>query len=112
MCETVGHLESLMASAVTLGSRHDYETFMQSYVRVLASDRCDRSLFDARLREFCEELLHPSRNDQASDQILGISKRALLRDRVLPVLAANVNLQRLVADYTMSLKELTSSEQP
>eukprot|EP00898_Chlorokybus_atmophyticus_P000368 jgi/Chlat1/1331/Chrsp118S01752 len=81
---TARHLECQMAGAVALKNQRDYR----------------------RLRELCTELLGPPSvpEDAAASkvwqpQVLGLSKRELLRREVLPAMSANRALQRLLSEF-------------
>ena len=65
------------------------------------------------IRELCDELLGPLElagdGDDAADgsgwspRVLGLSKRSLLAEVVLPALATNRALQRVLAEYLENL---------
>lgn len=108
---TRGQLEFEMAVAVALQSAEEYRRCLLAYARCLARD-ADKT----RLRELCEELLGPpdvfeSANDPASKRgwdpvILGLKKRDLLRHDVLPAMASNRSIQRLLAEFVDLLVEI------
>eukprot|EP00250_Pteridium_aquilinum_P005363 c15474_g1_i1 orf=816-3749(+) len=103
---TRSHLESQMASAVALKSSQDYQNFLLAYARFLA-----READEVRLREVCMELLGPPfPNETVLDGsnalpkgvkkwepcILGLKKQELLKSHVLPAMASNRSIQRLL----------------
>ena len=114
--ETGRHLECLLASAEILGSKHEYRTWLRAYVRHLAAEGPDLQA-QVPLRELCVSLLGPlsgsingtEKGDAASEggsgnagrwvsRVAGAEKRTLLREVVLPALAANRASQRLVSE--------------
>lgn len=104
--ESLSHLESLMESAIVLRSPVDYRYYLANYAtRIAAAVSDDVENCVVRLRELCDSFLnssHPSRDTT----VLGMSCRGLLRDTILPVAAANRQMQRFVAEYTESLMEI------
>eukprot|EP00173_Palmaria_palmata_P005075 Plantae.Rhodophyta-Palmaria_palmata.ctg8209.p1 GENE.Plantae.Rhodophyta-Palmaria_palmata.ctg8209~~Plantae.Rhodophyta-Palmaria_palmata.ctg8209.p1 ORF type:complete len:282 (-),score=38.04 Plantae.Rhodophyta-Palmaria_palmata.ctg8209:238-1083(-) len=104
--ETLTHLETLLESAVSLRSPCDYKYYLSCYAGKLAtaaSDDVESS--DARLRELCDMLLCVNGNPEDS-HILGMDRRHLLKDVVLPVVGGDPSMQRLVSEYTESLEAL------
>lgn len=59
---------------------------------------------EGRLRELCSELLGPSYATGAvglwSPTVLGMDKRALLRDKVLPAVGRRRDMQRVALEFT------------
>ncbi|CAN8066593.1 unnamed protein product [Agarophyton chilense] len=104
--ESLAHLESLMESAVVLGSASDYRYYLANYAsRVAAAVSDDVENCIMRLRELCDMLLNS--NQPGTDFIvLGMSGRKLLKQSVLPVVSANRQMQRFVAEYAESLAEI------
>lgn len=104
--ESLSHLESLMESAIVLGSATDYRYYLTNYAtRIAAAVSDDVENCVVRLRELCDHLLNSA--DPTTDIIiLGMSSRELLKQAVLPVISANRQMQRFVAEYTESLKEI------
>ena len=109
--ETGRHLECLLASAEILGSKNEYRTWLRAYVRHLAAEGPDEHA-QLPLRELCVSLLGPlsgavGEEDVETDgnaghwvsEIAGAEKRTLLREVVLPALAANRATQRLVPEF-------------
>ena len=111
--ETGRHLECLLASAEILGSKHEYRTWLRAYVRHLAAEGPEEQA-QVPLRELCVSLLGPlsgpvEKGDAAGEggpgnagrwvsRVAGAEKRTLLREVVLPALAANRASQRLVSE--------------
>jgi protein HIRA/HIR1 len=110
--ETGRHLECLLASAEILGSKNEYRTWLRAYVRHLAAEGPEEQA-QVPLRELCMSLLGPLSGavdaDDAGEgvsgnvgrwvsQVAGSEKRTLLREVVLPALAANRASQRLVSE--------------
>jgi protein HIRA/HIR1 len=117
--ETGRHLECLLASAEILGSKNEYRTWLRAYVRHLAAEGADEQA-QVPLRELCVSLLGPLSGAvvvlpvEGSEEIdgegdtnagrwvptiAGAEKRTLLREVVLPALAANRATQRLVPEF-------------
>lgn len=111
--ESLSHLESLMESAIVLGSANDYRYYLTNYATRIAaavSDEVENCV--GRLRELCDSFLNSSQ-PSTDKVILGMSCRGLLKDTILPVVAANRQMQRFVAEYTESLREIEKlSEKP
>ena len=106
------HLEHQIAAALVMDSPDEYQQWIQMYARFLAKD--GREPCVARLRELCDELLGPpsevnginSDGNGWSSTVLGLSKRHILKQRVLPGIASNRALQRVVNEYSEMLKSL------
>lgn len=109
--QTRAHLESQLASSLALGSPNDYRQCLLSYVRFLA-----READESRLREVCESFLgpptgiaeeaSPDSNKLAWDPfVLGMRKHQLLREDILPSMASNRKVQRLLNEFTDLLSE-------
>lgn len=77
---------------------------------------------DVRLREVCDDMLGPtyikskdigslkvSAATNWKPYILGLFKRSLLRDEILPVIGSNLNFQRLYTEYQDQLEVCLSS---
>lgn len=99
-----------MCAAAALSSAEEYASWAQSYAFALAHGRDER-----RAHELCDGLvaLAAAGSDGAggdgiaSGSILGAAgARKLLAQRVLPALATNRSLQRLVEQYTAALRDL------
>jgi len=122
--ETLGHLETLVWTAARLQSGGELRYYLACYAARLATvageagggggggsaagaavagDRDpDAAAAGARLRELCDGLMEAA----AAGGVGGPTGVALLKETVLPVVAANRGMQRLVAGYTDSLREL------
>lgn len=106
--ESLSHLETLMESAIALGSASDYRYYLTNYAtRVAAAVSDDVENCASRLREVCDNLLNVN-NPSEDAIILGMSGRELLKQAVLPVISANRQMQRLVSEYMESLAELAN----
>ncbi|KAI5062273.1 hypothetical protein GOP47_0022812 [Adiantum capillus-veneris] len=118
---TRSHLESQMASAIALKSPQDYQNFLLAYTRFLT-----READEVRLRELCMELLGPPfPNDTAMDgsnattegvskwesTVLGLKKQELLKSHVLPAMASNRSIQRLLNEVLDLVSELEARQQ-
>lgn len=110
---TRAHLESQLASALALKSPEDYQHLLLAYARFLA-----READEVRLRELCMELLGPpfqsELNLQGTDTgnpkiwestILGLKKHELLKTQVLPAMASNRKIQRLLNELMDLISE-------
>ena len=110
--QTRAHLEHQIAAAIAVDSPEEYQQWVQVYAGFLAKD--GRQPCVARLRELCDELLGPpvagSSNTANTSgwcaTILGVEKRRLLKDRVLPSITTNRALQRVVNEYSEMLSTL------
>ncbi|XP_074294946.1 protein HIRA-like isoform X1 [Silene latifolia] len=112
--QTRAHLEAQLASALALKSPNEYRQCLLSYVRYLA-----READESRLRELCESFLGPPTGmGGAVDQkdiawnpcVLGLKKHKLLGDDILPALASNRKLQRLLNEFMDLLSEYSGDE--
>ncbi|KAK3443807.1 protein HIRA isoform X1 [Eucalyptus grandis] len=114
--QTRAHLETQVASALTLQSPNEYRQCLLSYIRFLT-----READESRLREVCESFLGPPAgmaNATPSDTktaawdpfVLGIEKHKLLRDDILPAMASNRKVQRLLNEFMDLLSEYESIE--
>ncbi|KAJ3200592.1 HIR complex subunit [Entophlyctis luteolus] len=90
-----------IACSIALGSNpEDYKTWMSLYARKLSDEGSV-----ARVRELCEDLVGDVSDTGIGAEVMGIPKRALLKE-VLPILgwvlvlkSTNRDLQRLVGGY-------------
>ncbi|KAI7730446.1 hypothetical protein M8C21_009532 [Ambrosia artemisiifolia] len=109
--QTRAHLESQLVSALSLKSPNEYRQCLLSYIRFLA-----READEARLREVCENFLGPPTGmaeTVASDAtnptwdpcVLGMKKHKLLREDILPAMASNRKVQRLLNEFMDLLSE-------
>ncbi|KAL3690600.1 hypothetical protein R1sor_016909 [Riccia sorocarpa] len=106
-------LETQMVAALALRSAEEYRRCLLAYARCLARD-ADKS----RLRELCEELLGPRQApgiDEGKDTaappnwdpyVLGMNKLDLLKQDVLPAMASNRAIQRLLCEFVDLLTEI------
>ncbi|KAJ7981149.1 Protein HIRA [Quillaja saponaria] len=114
--QTRAHLESQLASSLALKSPNEYHQCLLSYIRFLA-----READESRLREVCECFLGPptgmavqtssDSKDLAWDPcVLGMKKHKLLREDILPAMASNRKVQRLLNEFMDLLSEYESAE--
>ncbi|XP_045829592.1 protein HIRA-like isoform X1 [Trifolium pratense] len=102
--QTRAHLEAQLASSLALGSSNEYRQCLLSYVRFLA-----READESRLREVCESFLGPPTGmaeDASSNKslawdpvVLGMKKHKLLIEDILPAMASNRKVQRLLNEF-------------
>jgi len=98
--ETVAHLEHQVASALLLESPEEYKYWLRTYVSRLSNE-----MSESKLHELCTFLLGPTSKPQPNSWdpfILKISKRDLLNE-LLPLIASNRSLQRLVTQFKEGL---------
>jgi protein HIRA/HIR1 len=112
------HLEALLAGAGALRSAPELRRYLPLYAAHLARATADAPQPDARLRELLTELLGPLRWREVADQpdalgpggwaprLLGVRKRQLLTEDVLPAVAAARGAQRLAAEFAELAAEL------
>ncbi|XAR59674.1 hypothetical protein NMG60_11015595 [Bertholletia excelsa] len=109
--QTRAHLETQLASALALKSPSEYHQCLLSYIRFLA-----READESRLREVCESFLGPPtgmteaapldpKNLTWDPCVLGMKKHKLLRDDILPAMASNRKVQRLLNEFMDLLSE-------
>ncbi|KAE8676387.1 Protein HIRA [Hibiscus syriacus] len=110
--QTRAHLEAQLTSSLSLKSPNEYRQSLLSYVRFLA-----READESRLREVCESFLGPptgmasDANNPAWDAyVLGMEKHKLLREDILPAMASNRKVQRLLNEFMDLLSEYVSVE--
>lgn len=114
--QTRAHLESQMASALALKSPNEYRQCLLSYIRFLA-----READESRLREVCENFLGPPtgmaevaaadpKNLPWDPCVLGMPKHKLLREDILPAMASNRKVQRLLNEFMDILSEYEITE--
>ncbi|GAB4859765.1 hypothetical protein Ancab_011243 [Ancistrocladus abbreviatus] len=114
--QTRAHLEDQLASALALKSPHEYRQCLLSYVRFLA-----READESRLREVCESFLGPPSgmgevvssnltNLSWDPCVLGMKKHRLLREDIIPAMASNRKVQRLLNEFMDLLSEYESAE--
>lgn len=116
--QTRAHLESQLASALALQSANEYRQSLLSYVRFLA-----READESRLREVCEGFLGPPtgmaeagssdpKNLAWDPCVLGMKKHKLLKEDILPAMASNWKVQRLLNEFMDLLSEYEITETP
>ena len=116
---TLGHLEHQLAAAREMGAADEYREWLRLYALALAQQHAV-----LRVRELCDHLLGPlDAPDMAvaatagteggegdggawDPAVVGLSKRELLKETVLPALATNRALQRLLSEYLETLQSL------
>ncbi|XP_057850963.2 protein HIRA isoform X2 [Cryptomeria japonica] len=114
--QTRAHLEARLAAALALKSAVEYRQCLLAYSRCLA-----READEVRLREICEGLLGPPPGMMASTTcdtnigawdpyVLGMKKHDLLREDVLPAMASNRKVQRLLNEFVDLLSEYATTE--
>ncbi|PKI53666.1 protein HIRA isoform X2 [Punica granatum] len=110
------HLEAQLASSLALKSPNEYRQCLLSYIRFLA-----READESRLREVCESFLGPptgmaeaassDSKDPAWDPfVLGMKKHKLLKEDILPAMASNRKVQRLLNEFMDLLSEYENTE--
>ena len=119
--ESGRHLEQILQSCKVLGSEKEFKTWLQTYATHLASEfggtdqRTHFSGAEKQLRELCAELLGSlSKSDEEFEEnddgfILGMRRRDLLRDVVIPALAREGSCQSVVTE-TIELLENTKKK--
>ncbi|KAL6838429.1 hypothetical protein ACP4OV_031674 [Aristida adscensionis] len=115
--QTRAHLETQMAASLALKSPQEYRHYLLSYIRFLA-----READESRLREVCESFLGPPmgmvdpasstdpRNPAWDPDVLGMKKHKLLREDILPSMASNRKVQRLLNEFMDLLSEYEAAE--
>ncbi|CAA7047212.1 unnamed protein product [Microthlaspi erraticum] len=113
--QTRAHLESQLASSLALESPNEYRQCLLAYVRFLA-----READESRLREVCESFLGPptgmaeaastDTNLSWDPYVLGVKKHKLLRNDILPAMASNRKVQRLLSEFMDLLSEYENTE--
>ncbi|XP_022872287.1 protein HIRA isoform X3 [Olea europaea var. sylvestris] len=114
--QTRAHLEAQLASAIALKSSSEYHQCLLYYIRFLT-----READEYRLREVCESFLGPPigmTESPSSDVnagawdpcVLGMKKRKLLREDILPAMASNRKVQRLLNEFMDLLSDYEITE--
>ncbi|CAA2942923.1 HIRA isoform X2 [Olea europaea subsp. europaea] len=109
--QTRAYLEAQLASAIALQSSSEYRQCLLSYIRFLS-----READEYRLREVCESFLGPPigmTEAPSSDvktaawdpYVLGMNKHKLLREDILPAMASNREVQRLLNEFMVLLND-------
>ncbi|KAG7385947.1 hypothetical protein PHYPSEUDO_000909 [Phytophthora pseudosyringae] len=117
---TRSHLEHQVAAAVVLKNSAEYRYWIQAYARFLTHDE------DVpRLDNLCAEMMGPfhapsspsdckdSNLDEGGEwdpMVLDLVKRDMLKTHILPTIAVNRALQRVVAKYQLMLSEVEARE--
>lgn len=114
--ETRAHLEHQINASMVMQSSIEYAQWTVIYCKFLARDGRVSSV--QRLRELCNSLLGPPISNNRikemvpnhiwSDTVMNIKKRVFLRSRVLPAIATNRALQRIVNEYQDALDQLST----
>ncbi|PAN10984.1 hypothetical protein PAHAL_2G131100 [Panicum hallii] len=115
--QTRAHLETQLAASLALKSPQEYRQCLLSYIRFLA-----READESRLREVCESFLGPPmgmlvsassmdpKNPAWDPDVLGMKKHKLLREDILPSMASNRKVQRLLNEFMDLLSEYEAAE--
>ncbi|GMG98458.1 hypothetical protein Nepgr_000298 [Nepenthes gracilis] len=114
--QTRAHMEAQLESTLALKSPTEYHQCLLSYIRFLS-----READESRLREVCESFLGPPTGmaeEVSSDPknlawdpcVLGMKKHKLLREDILPAMASNRKVQRLLNEFTDLLSEYEGAE--
>lgn len=114
--QTRAHLETQLAASLALKSPQEYRQCLLSYIRFLA-----RETDESRLREVCESFLGPPmgmvdaassdmKNPSWDPDVLGMKKHKLLREDILPSMATNRKVQRLLNEFVDLLSEYEAAE--
>ncbi|XP_073014379.1 protein HIRA-like isoform X1 [Typha latifolia] len=114
--QTRAHLETQLASSLSLKSPHEYRQCLLSYVRFLA-----READEHRLHELCEGFLGPPmsmveaaslepKNPAWDPYVLGMKKNKLLREDIFPAMASNRKVQRVLNEFMDLLSERDAVE--
>ncbi|KAG2595188.1 hypothetical protein PVAP13_5KG057100 [Panicum virgatum] len=115
--QTRSHLETQLAASLALKSVQEYRQCLLSYVRFLA-----READESRLREVCESFLGPPvgmagsvssmdpKNPVWDPDVLGMKKHKLLREDILPSMASNRKVQRLLNEFMDLLSEYEAAQ--
>ncbi|KAE9030405.1 hypothetical protein PR001_g10003 [Phytophthora rubi] len=116
---TRSHLEHQVVSAIILKSSAEYRYWIQAYAKFLTHDEDV-----TRLDNLCAEMMGPfhapsTREGTAANQdegsawdpmALDLVKRDVLKSHILPTIAANRALQRVVTKYQLMLSEIEARE--
>ncbi|KAL5710677.1 hypothetical protein ACHQM5_021213 [Ranunculus cassubicifolius] len=110
--QTRAHLEAQLGSSLALKSANEYRQCLLSYVRFLT-----READESRLREVCENFLGPPTGMVAQStpsdgkkpawdpKVLGMEKHKILKEDILPAMASNRQVQRLLNEFMDLLSE-------
>ena len=113
---SLGHLEHQLAASKALGNQDEYKEWLRTYANALGEQVAMRPQLTGAVHELCDELLGPldvaekaeGKEGVWSPKVIGLSKRELLRDVVLPSLATNRSLQRILEEYIEQLAAVSS----
>ena len=105
-----------MAASKALGNQDEYKEWLRTYANALGEQVAMRPQLTGAVHELCDELLGPldvaekaeEKEGVWSPKVIGLSKRELLRDVVLPSLATNRSLQRILEEYIEQLAAVSS----
>ncbi|CAO2181190.1 unnamed protein product, partial [Urochloa humidicola] len=115
--QTRAHLETQLAASLALKSAQEYRQCLLSYVRFLA-----READESRLREVCESFLGPPvgmvgsvsstdpKNPVWDPYVLEMKKHKLLKEDILPSMASNRKVQRLLNEFMDLLSEYEAAD--
>ncbi|CAO2185984.1 unnamed protein product [Urochloa humidicola] len=115
--QTRAHLETQLAASLALKSAQEYRQCLLSYVRFLA-----READESRLREVCESFLGPPvgmvgsmsstdpKNPVWDPYVLEMNKHKLLKEDILPSMASNRKVQRLLNEFMDLLSEYEAAD--
>eukprot|EP00172_Hildenbrandia_rubra_P001923 Plantae.Rhodophyta-Hildenbrandia_rubra.ctg25577.p2 GENE.Plantae.Rhodophyta-Hildenbrandia_rubra.ctg25577~~Plantae.Rhodophyta-Hildenbrandia_rubra.ctg25577.p2 ORF type:complete len:450 (+),score=89.49 Plantae.Rhodophyta-Hildenbrandia_rubra.ctg25577:1517-2866(+) len=104
--DSLAHLETLLGAAEALGSSNDYKYYLALYAaRLAVAVEEEIEGIEGRVREVCEIFMEDG-------NIVGMKKRTLFKKVVLPILAKNRVLQRLVTEFVEYLAEEEKKEMP
>ncbi|KAL4159748.1 hypothetical protein PRNP1_000321 [Phytophthora ramorum] len=113
---TRSHLEHQVAASIVLKSSTEYRYWVQAYARFLTHDEDV-----TRLDDLCAEMMGPFhapstrstadvRDGEWAPMVLDLVKRDVLKSHILPTIAANRALQRVVTKYQLMLSEIEARE--
>ncbi|CAD6214841.1 unnamed protein product [Miscanthus lutarioriparius] len=115
--QTRAHLETQLAASLALKSPQEHRQCLLSYIRFLA-----READESRLREVCENFLGPPmgmlgsassmepKNPSWDPDVLGMKKHKLLKEDILPSMASNRKVQRLLNEFMDLLSEYEAAK--
>ncbi|KAI8610156.1 WD40-repeat-containing domain protein [Chytriomyces sp. MP71] len=91
--DLVDRAELGMACASILGLPADYRNWLLLYARKLSDEGVV-----SKVKELCDDLMGSLDAKASSGDVMGMAKRGLLKE-ILPILASNRDLQRVVSSY-------------
>jgi len=109
---TVASMEQKLSSFKLLQSPKHYRAWLITYVRYMVVNEMEE-----RLREICDDLIGPSFKCLTKStnvttwntRVLGLSKRKLLKEDLLPIIATQLKFQRIYTDYRERLERTNES---